>query len=274
MTITTPRGFKLGRNPSPPLPGVGYLSTYATPALPTPPPEAHYGGLVKVPWEMCGNGPDPSVTVMGPNFQGVGDCVPACAAHDLIMSNADEPSGAAPVPTGNDVVEAYCAYLGCTPAEMEANPNLDTGCDIASFLGYWQKTGVYGTKIDAYAPVQPSNRTEVEQGLAFFGGLVLGLSLPASAEAAFPNEWVYVPGSEILGGHCVLATGYDSERVYLCTWGALVIGGMTWQFFNEYVDEAFAVITSEAVASGWGPVPGYGAGDLDLAQLKADLAAV
>jgi hypothetical protein len=265
--FATRRGYCTGKLPAVPS-GLPDLKTYLTAAPPEPPPEAPYGGRVTVPWGMDGNGPDPSVTILGRNFQGVGDCVPTCFAHLQLMSNYDE-AATEPVEYGNDVVEAYCTLLGITPAQLEANAALDTGCNIATALQYWQTTGLYGTKIAAYAPVSITSLTDLQQGLAYAGGLVVGFNLPESAETQFPGEWTYVPGSQIIGGHCVMLSGYDGENFSGCTWGQLI--EIQWEFLANYLDEAYAVITPQAASTGQGPNPYYGAANLNLAQLQADI---
>jgi hypothetical protein len=251
--------------------GLPEFKSYLSAAPPSPPSQAHYGGRVKVPWGMDGNGPDPSVTILGPNFEGVGDCVPTACAHFDLMSNYDE-ANQEPVEYGNAVVSTYCQLLDITPAELEANPALDTGCDIATVLQTWATTGLYGTKIAGYAPVDLTSLTDLQQGLAFAGGLVIGVNLPVSAESQFPGEWTYEAGSPILGGHCVLLTGYDGENFSGCTWGQLI--EIEWEFLANYLDEAYAVVSPQAATSGQGPDPYYGAANLDLAQLQADIASL
>ena len=41
-------------------------------------------------------------------------------------------------------------------------------------------------------------------------------------------------------GHCIPAVGYDERNVYIVTWGQLK--AMSWQFYNAYAEEAYAVL--------------------------------
>ncbi|MGH9917936.1 MAG: hypothetical protein ACRD6W_03550, partial [Nitrososphaerales archaeon] len=80
-----------------------------------------------------------------------------------------------------------------------------------------------------------------------------------------PRIWKVVPGSKIVGDHCVVLTGYDQKtrRFDLITWGARIKATFDW--VTTYCDEAYVVITPEVVATGeYGP--------LDLASLQSDLA--
>jgi hypothetical protein len=51
------------------------------------------------------------------------------------------------------------------------------------------------------------------------------------------------------------------------TWGALK--SMSWQFYDAYADEAYAVLSEDFLGASGGTVAGF-----DLAQLKADLASL
>jgi hypothetical protein len=44
-------------------------------------------------------------------------------------------------------------------------------------------------------------------------------------------------------GHCVAALGYDSRNLYVVSWGRRK--SMNWQFYIEYADEAFAVLSND-----------------------------
>ena len=277
MSVVTSRGFHLGKLAPKPFESLKFLSGYLGSEAPAPPPQAHYGSRVKVPWGMCANGPDPSVTLPGTpqDWSGCGDCVVGMCAHSLLCSNYDENGHVLPVPTSNIDVETYCTLAGCTPEQLFSDPNqYDTGLNISTTLQTWHTTGLFGTKIDAWAPVDISNVTEMRQGLAFFGGLLIGVQLPESSEQQFPNEWTVVPGSPIIGGHAIFLTGYASNRWYGCTWGQLLIGGISTEWLSEFCDEAYVVISEQAVNAGEGPDPNYGATYLNLAALNADLAAL
>ena len=246
--------------------GLQDLSVYANGALPAPPSRVHYGGRVTIPWGMDGNGPDPAITCLGPNFQGVGDCVPTGFAHTDLLSNYEEGGKITqPVQYGNSVIEAYCTILGCTVAQLAANPNLDVGCNVESALEVWRSGKIYGAAIDVYSPVKVAVR-EMQQGLAITGCLGIGIQCPQSAQNQFPNEWTYVSGSPIEGGHYIILTGYDQDSWYGVTWGRLI--QISYPFLAHYCDEAWVVITDQAKLHGIGP------NGINVASIKADLPAL
>jgi hypothetical protein len=72
------------------------------------------------------------------------------------------------------------------------------------------------------------------------------------------------PGS--WGGHCIPIIGYDSEWLTVITWGAPM--KMSWRFAVAFVDELYAVLSPDFIASGEAP------NQIALQQLQADLAAI
>jgi hypothetical protein len=60
----------------------------------------------------------------------------------------------------------------------------------------------------------------------------------------------------------VIAVGYDDDWVYVVTWGKVI--KMSWAFWDEYVEEAWAVISP-----GWRTVSG-----LDLRNFAAEWTAM
>lgn len=245
----------------------GEFKTYFPDTLASPPAYAHWGGRVTVPWQMDGNGPDPQVTIMPAGWSGAGDCVEAGKAHFLTTQNYNEYGYSVPVPTANAVIEQYCTYQGCTPAQLAADPNTyDNGEDITTSLTQWTTTEEYGVKLAFTAPVNYKSQTDLQNGIYLAGGLLVGIQLPQSAENQFPNEWTYQSGSPNLGGHCIWLCGYTSQYVALVTWGALI--QCTWQFLLNYIDEAHALVSPQAVAAGKSPT------GLLLPKWESDLRAI
>jgi hypothetical protein len=247
------------------------FKTYFEEALPAPPPHAHYGARVTVPWGMAANGPDPTVTLPGvpPGWGGCGDCVVGGGFDHFTLSNnynfgSHGPQDAAW--SSNTDVEVYCKLAGCTPEQLFTNPDqYDTGLEISTAFTTWTKTAFNGIKLGAYAPVDYTNLDDVKNAIYLCGSANVGVQLPQSAEDQFPHTWTYVPGSQILGGHDVLLTGYDSptKMFWAVTWGALI--GVTEEFLSNYLDEAYACVSDQAIKAGKGPT------SLKIAALEADI---
>jgi hypothetical protein len=199
----------------------------------------------------------------------LGDCVPAAGGHQEQAWTAANKGQVIPPDSAIEMVyEAACGY-------NPSNPSTDQGCVISDVLAYWQKTGVSGLTIDAYASVSLSNQSDVMDAVAFFGGCFIGLNLPLAWQTA--TEWdappngqrprgQWAPGS--WGGHCVPVLKYDSTGVWVVTWGSIM--KMTWAAWAIYVEEAWALLSKQ-----WATAVGSPAGTaFDWAALAADVTAL
>ena len=61
----------------------------------------------------------------------------------------------------------------------------------------------------------------------------------------------WTPGPLTNDGHAVYAAGYDEEGVTVLTWGATQRA--TWDWWGECVDEAYAILSAEALVDGFAP---------------------
>ncbi len=139
-------------------------------------------------------------------------------------------------------------------------------------LNYWRKSGIAGRTIGAYAALTPGNRTHIEDGAYLFEGIYIGLALPVSAQQqaiwATPPQGpngTGAPGS--WGGHAVPIVAYDQRGLTCVTWGQRK--QMTWDFWANYCDEAYAILSQDLLGQGAKTPAG-----LDLAALQQDLGQV
>jgi hypothetical protein len=170
--------------------------------------------------------------------------------------------------TDADVLAAYTAVGGYNPAD----PSTDQGAAIIDVLNYWRRTGIAGHKITAFMGMAAVNHTHVLQAISLFGGVDIGVQLPAAVQDT-GNRWpaptdpadpAWAPGS--WGGHSVHAVDYNPEGVTVVTWGELTT--VDWTFWDLYLDECWAIVSPDILAGAVDP-QGF-----DLAQLQADLAAL
>ena len=142
----------------------------------------------------------------------------------------------------------------------------DAGCVEADVLQQWHRQGMFGAKIAGYAPVEVHDTKGFRQAVAFYGAAYLGVALPASAQEQFANgdAWTPEPGSPIVGGHCIVAVGYNPHAVYCVTWGQVI--EVAWTWLADYCTEVWAILPNQFAEHG-----GDAAG-LDLKSLQADLA--
>jgi hypothetical protein len=154
-----------------------------------------------------------------------------------------------------DQVAAY--YLAYTRGE-------DSGVVLSEFLAYARRTGFYGHRVDAYAPVKVHDvntlMTAVWMYDAVYTGITVTQGMMDAFEAGKPWDATAVQG-EPVGGHCVPAVGYSDEGMTVITWGQPQL--ITWPAWHTISTEAWAVLPGE-LASG----DGHG---IAYAQLQADL---
>jgi hypothetical protein len=228
--------------------------------IPVPPLEISY--VVKIPsWPMLLN-------------DQLGDCVIAAMGH-IVQQWTYFASGGSAMQTMTDAeaLAAYEAIGGYNPDD----PNSDQGCDMLTALNYWRNQGIEVAgalhKIGGYVAVDPSNLDEVRQAIYLFGNLFTGVALPVGVQGAddwtVPVDGIYgaagAPGS--WGGHCIPNMAESPETLTCITWGERL--KMSHNFFGDYCDEAYAVLSSDWIESSGAAASGF-----DLAQLKEDLAAL
>jgi hypothetical protein len=169
----------------------------------------------------------------------------------------------------DDILALYEAVGGYVPGD----PSTDNGCEIQDVLAYWQRTGVGGHKIAAYAALGDcTNLALMKECLQTFGTVYLGINCPQSAETQFSagEVWTVVPGSPNAGGHAIPLQRWDNAALgdlEVVTWGSLQ--RMTMAFAAEYVEEAWVPVSADWLTASGDTVTGF-----NLAQLEADLAAV
>jgi hypothetical protein len=242
--------MKLGKLPAKHDPRTLKYSAYRTGNL-TAPPQAHWGRWKGMTFGMLGN-------------DAYGDCAEAAMGHQEQMWTNDS-GGTQFVPTEDETLAVYSAVTGFS----QSNPNSDQGTALLDALNYWKATGFAGHKVSAYMAVSPQAAEQVRESVYFYGGAYVGIQLPLSAQAQVGSTWTVGTGSAAQagswGGHCVPVSGYDSEFLWVVTWGTLQ--AMTWEFFNTYCDEAFVALSQD-----WMSKSDQGPGGLAWGTLLADLA--
>jgi hypothetical protein len=246
--------FKLGKHPPKFDVRTLQFGAYMTKGLPAPPASVDYSKAVPA-WPMMGN-------------DKYGDCTCAAAGHMIEEWTAN---------TGNEetlpdtkILAAYKHFAGNNP---------DAGANMLDVLKYWRATGIGGDKIMAFAQLQPRSAIQAKDAINIFANCYIGVELPNFAVAPGTNflttPWVVPPQGPVgdaapnpNNGHCIPAVGYDDRNLYVVTWGALKM--MSWEFYQAYMDEAFAVLSKDWIEKKVGKAPN----GFDLAALQQDLAEV
>lgn len=197
----------------------------------------------------------------------IGDCVIAASGHaEMLWTSL---TSAEFVPTDAQIQAAYTAITGYDPSQTDAGGNnpTDQGTDVLTALNYWRKTGIAGRNIYSFAEVTPTNLDQVRASIAFFGGLFLGVNFPQSAmDSTNANlPWTTLNDANTLGGHCVWVVEFDALGLTCITWGQKQ--KMSWDWFEEYADEAYVLLSSDFINSNNGLAPS----GFNLTQLQTDL---
>lgn len=225
------------------------FSSYLTSAVAAPP--AAYGVLPTV-FKKLADSNVPQLFPMDAN-DSLGDCTIAARAHaDTVYAGL----------VGQKII--------MTPALVKAlyfklTGGQDTGLVELDVLNNWRKNTVAGDQLLAYVSINPKNHTHVKQAIELFGGVYLGFTVTENCIQQFNAKQPWTTGMLTQDGHAVYAVGYDAVHLEVLTWGSTQLG--TWAWWDQGVDEFYALLPPEAKTAGF--APGF-----NFAQLQADLQAV
>jgi hypothetical protein len=225
------------------------LKNYLTPSLAAPPPS--YDVLANVYKKLKLS--DPTALFPMDGNDTLGDCTIAALAHaDTVFSGL---IGNKKIPTKQMVVKLY----------MQLTGGIDSGLNELVVLNRWQSSPVDGDQILAFTTIDIKNHTHIQQAIQLFGGVYLGFQVQENAMQDFDARIPWTPAPLTKDGHAVFAVAYDSTGVTVLTWGNTQKA--TWAWWDECVDEAYAILPPQAKATDF--APGF-----NFAQLQADLSDV
>ena len=222
------------------------FKTYVKAGLAAPPPSLN--NLDRVYANLKVNDPTKLFPIDGNDT--LGDCTIAAVAHGVTTYRGLVKRDS--IPRAKAVEKLYFHLTG----------GVDSGLNCLDVMNYWRQNGALGEKIFAYVSIDPKNHTHIEQAMQIFGGVYLGFQVQQNCVQEFNNHQPWTPGPLTNDGHAVFAVGYDANEVTVLTWGNTQQG--TWAWWDECVDEAYAILPQDAKQAGF--APGF-----DLAQLEADI---
>ena len=219
---------------------------YVTDRLAAPPPQ--FDVLATV-YQKLGVKDPAALFPMDGNDQ-YGDCTIAALAHAVTVF--DGKIGKKHIPAAKSVVKLYLKLTG----------GVDSGLAELDVLNYWRQHAAGGDKILAYASIDVKNRIHIQQAIALFGGVYLGFQVQQNCQQDFEDKRMWQPGPLTNEGHAVFAVGYDDAGLTVLTWGNTQRA--SWAWWDECVDEAYAILPPEAKDPAF--APGF-----NIEQLTADL---
>lgn len=191
----------------------------------------------------------------------IGDCTCADVLHHRMLQ-ASVSHAASPLTfTDADAIAIYEKVGGYSPAD----PSSDQGANMLDVQNYAKAN----FPVQGFVTLDAGNLSQIQAALYIFGGVDLGFNVPAYiVDVPAGGSWSDNGGdTTIQGGHAVLACGYGRSGFRVVSWGVTYTAN--WDFWSQYVDEAYAWVSTDWIkASGVSPT------GLDLQTLLADMAAV
>ena len=226
------------------------LANYFTAQLPKVPEK--YDQLIRV-YDKTGVS-DPAKLYPIDGNDRYGDCTIAGLAHAAT--------------TYHGLVEPKAHVMGemaVVKLYFHLSGGVDSGLNMLDVLNYWRKHRVSGDEIVGFAKIDPRHHDHVKQAIRLFGGVYLGFQVQQNCLKDFDAGRAWTPGKLTQDGHAVYAVAYDAHELTVLTWGKTQKG--SWAWWDECVDEAYAILPPQAAK------PGFAAG-FDYEALKKDLDAV
>ena len=195
-------------------------------------------------------------------------CTSAAAGHMIHHWTAANQRGI--FLTDDDVIRAHAQLTG---------DHLMECVSMLNALKYWRNDGIGGHKIHSFVSGDQGNAADLRCMIHLFGSGYAGLNLPPFACAGDPKGWPDIPweipasvasdaaAPDPARGHCVALVGYDEQLLYAVTWGRLK--KMSWEFFERYAEEVYAVLSTDWVAENATSPTGF-----DIVTLERDLTLV
>lgn len=211
-------------------------------------------------------------TGMNPSFgmmlnDQLGDCTCAAVYHALQVwsFNALKKEDTEPDSAVGQLYEEACGWDGKMPPD-----NTDQGGVEQDVLTYLLNTGAplsssLRNKLLAFFEVDPRNLDDVRRVIYECGGIYIGFNVPDTIWSD-GNLWHTTTSQNIIGGHAVWcpAASLSKSTIGAMSWGSRY--DMSFDFWNTYVDECYALVDPSWVANtGMTPL-GMSVADLEAAM--------
>lgn len=183
----------------------------------------------------------------------LGDCAYAAPGHMVQVWTANRGSM---LTIPDEQIERAYEATGYRPG----HPETDAGSVMLDVCKQWRSSGIGGHHVGAFVKVDHHNQEHVRAAVNLLGGVYVGATLPTRAQMQLDHHatWdvrgtltgVDAPGS--WGGHAMGCAQYDRNGPWLLTWGRRQ--RTTWAWWGAYVDECYALLSTDWV-TGAAPAP-------------------
>jgi hypothetical protein len=148
-----------------------------------------------------------------------------------------------------EMYEKICNYV-------DGNEATDNGGIEQHVLSYYVNNGIpTDTGLDkllGFVEIDPRALQDIRRCIAEAGLCYIGIDIPQAWTEALPGSTWDMTNSPVVGGHCIILTGYDLVGVDLISWGLPF--RMTWEAFTHACDEAYMLLDRAWIkASGLSP---------------------
>ena len=211
----------------------------------------------------------------------IGCCAIAMVANSRKSWTTNDAAPVIADPSDDQVLADYQAISGYRPG----NPDTDQGCVMLDVLNAWRSGGLCGGHIRAYAQVHAGDIETVLTGCHYFGGLMMGVQLPAAVQGNTESwkappapqqfgEWS--PGS--WGGHAIFGGAYEVANgrkssteldgvLRFVSWGQVI--EMSFNFLRSYGDEIYVGVSADYLGPDFTAPSG-----IDMNLLLSDIGAL
>lgn len=205
----------------------------------------------------------PKVADWGMDSNDTLGCCGVAGIDHLFKAAAADTGAKESFPAGKQVGEYYLHYTH----------GQDSGVVLSQFLAYVRKQKFFGHSVSAYAPVTVNDVPTLQFTINAYDSAYVGIAVYEGMMSAVQGNpegpWTWTAGDvsgQVVGGHCIILCGYDSQWIYGITWGQVI--RIAYPAWHKMADEAWAVIPGEIASKG---TDGHG---INLAALQADLSKV
>lgn len=198
----------------------------------------------------------------------LGDCAEAAAGHSEQVWSFNASIGKNMRTPSDAQIESFYELCG---GYVAGNPSTDQGTVLQVLLQDWLKNPLNGNEIAAFVEIDVANVQAIKETIFATGLAYIGFDVPNSLNQNPGSVWDYDPSADnsIVGGHCVILTGYQENGNFnVVSWGSASYQ-MTAAFLAKFCDEIYAIADS-----GWVQATGATPGGLTLDQLEALMASM